>query len=309
MSELFRRIVQSERFQHFITAIIVLAAILVGIETYPSVVARHGALLHSLDRVVLAIFMIEIALKMGAEGARPWRYFRDPWNVFDFCVVAIVFMPIAGQYVTVLRLARLLRVLRLIHALPRLQILVSALLKSVPSMGYVSLLLLLVFYVYAVAGVLLFGNNDPFRFGTLQIALVTLFQVATAEDWSTTLYTQMYGCASYGYDGREALCTAPLGYPVLAPIYFISFILIGTMIILNLFIGVIMNSMTEAQNEADQMAERERLHAADDRGEPATLEVDLLALEKQALELQARIRAIVLRAQVRAEDANQERHP
>jgi len=168
---------------------------------------------------------------MGAEGRRPWRYFRDPWNVFDFVIVALAFLPVGSQYVTVVRLARLLRVLRLVRALPRLQILVGALLKSIPSMGYVSLLLLLIFYVYAVAGVFLFGGNDPFRFGSLQIALVTLFQVATAEHWSTTLYTQMYGCTQAGYDGREALCTAPSARPIVAPFYFISFILIGARVL------------------------------------------------------------------------------
>jgi voltage-gated sodium channel len=306
MSAFCQRIVSSNTFQHFITAVIVLAAVLVGVETYPSMVTRHGALLHALDKVVLAIFVVEIVLKMAAEGGRPWRYFRDPWNVFDFAIVAAAFLPVGAQYVTVLRLARLLRVLRLIHALPRLQILVGALLKSVPSMGYVSLLLLLVFYVYAVAGVLLFGHNDPFRFGTLQIALVTLFQVATAEDWSTTLYTQMYSCREHGYDGREALCTAPASYPVIAPLYFISFILIGTMIILNLFIGVIMNGMAEAQDEADQMNERDRLKDATPASEAETLSRDLAALEKQVVDLQLAIRAIALRAEVRAEEAERE---
>jgi voltage-gated sodium channel len=122
-----------------------------------------------------------IVMKMGAEGSRPWRFFKEPWNVFDFVIVAVVFLPINSQYATVLRLARLLRVLRLVRAVPRLQILVGALLKAIPSMGYVSLLLFLVFYMYGVAAVFLFGKNDPFRFGDLPTALVTLFQVATAE--------------------------------------------------------------------------------------------------------------------------------
>jgi len=190
-------------------------------------------------------------------------------------------------------------VLRLVHALPRLQILVGALLKSVPSMGYVSLLLMLIFYVYAVAGVFLFGKNDPFRFGSLQIALVTLFQVATAEDWSTTLYTQMYGCTQAGYEGREALCTSPIAHPVLAPFYFISFILIGTMVILNLFIGVIMNGMEEAQEEAAEAAEKQRLLHGDQRPPAQALNDDLLALEKQVLDLQDAVRRVAVRAQAR----------
>ncbi|HVJ21647.1 MAG TPA: ion transporter [Polyangiaceae bacterium] len=301
MVETLRRVVDSNRFQTFVTFVILLAAVLVGIETYPSAVARYGDVLHALDKVVLGVFVLEIVMKMGAEGKRPWRYFRDPWNVFDFAIVAFAFMPVGSQYVTVLRLARLLRVLRLVHAVPRLQILVGALLKSVPSMGYVSLLLLLIFYVYAVAGVFLFGQNDPFRFGSLQIALVTLFQVATAEDWSTTLYTQMYGCTQAGYEGREALCTAPSASPVLAPFYFISFILIGTMVILNLFIGVIMNGMEEAQEEAAEQAERRRIETGDKRDAQQALNDDLLALEKQVLELQGAIRSVAVRAQARRE--------
>jgi voltage-gated sodium channel len=301
MSESFGRIVDSARFQHFVTGVILLAAILVGIETSPALVERHGDVLHALDRLVLGIFVLEIALKLGAEGKRPWRFFRDPWNVFDFAIVAVAFLPIEGTYVTVLRLARLLRALRLIRAVPRLQILVGALLKSIPSMGYVSLLLLLVFYVYGVAGVFLFGKNDPFRFGTLAKALITLFQVATAEDWSTTLYTQMYSCATHGYDGRAQLCVAPSARPILAPFYFISFILIGTMIILNLFIGVIMNSMSESQREAEEQVERERLRKDTRKQSVQRLEADLESLEKQLAEMQHVVRTLARRVHVQSE--------
>lgn len=300
MQAYLHRLAHSHRFQNFVTCVILFAAALVGFETSPALVERHGTVLHVLDRLVLAVFVVELAVKIGAQGARPWRFFADPWNVFDFLIVAVVFLPIQSQYVTVLRLARLLRVLRLIRAVPRLQVLVGALLKSIPSMGYVSLLLLLVFYVYGVAAVFLFGANDPFRFGTLPLALVTLFQVATAEDWSTTLYTQMYGCANYGYDGREALCVASSAQPVLAPIYFISFILIGTMVILNLFIGVIMNSMAEAQAENEERAERERSHHRGSVDAQAELERELAAVEHKLEELKGALRAVAAHARARS---------
>ncbi len=165
------------------------------------------------------------------------------------------FLPFQGQAVTVLRLLRLLRVLRLVHALPRLQVLVNALLKSVPSMGYVSLFLGLLFYVYAVAGVFLFGHNDPVHFQSLERAFLSLFQIVTLEGWVDVLYTNMYGCDTYGYDAGSLLpCTAPAARPVVSILYFVSFILLGTMIILNLFIGVIMKSMEEAQEETDRSA-------------------------------------------------------
>src|SRR5687767_9594020 len=104
MSTFARRIVDASAFQHLITAVIVLASVLVGVETDAGIVARHGALLHALDRVVLAIFVFEIAVKLLAEGKQPLRYFRDPWNVFDFVIVMLCFVPMDGQYVTVLRL-------------------------------------------------------------------------------------------------------------------------------------------------------------------------------------------------------------
>jgi voltage-gated sodium channel len=298
MSETLSRIVHSDRFHHFITAVILFAAVLVGVETYPSMVARYGPLLHGLDWIVLAIFVLEILMKMGAEGSRPWRFFRDPWNVFDFIIVAIVFLPIDSQYVTVLRLARLLRVLRLVRAVPRLQILVGALLKAIPSMGYVSLLLFMMFYMYGVASVFLFGKNDPFRFGDLPTALVTLFQVATAEEWVQTLNIQRYGCHVVGYEGREALCT-PTAYPILAPLFFISFILVGTMVILNLFIGVIMTGMGEAEKEELERNERERLARNSVPSARDALESDLHRLETQIAELGAAVKAISIRARAR----------
>lgn len=292
MTETLRRIVDSTRFQRFITLVILFTAVLVGVETYPSIVSRYGTVLHALDQLVLGIFTLEIVLKIGAQGQRPWRYFLDPWNVFDFLIVALAFLPVGAQYVTVLRLLRLLRVLRLVRALPRLQMLVGALLKSIPSMGYVSLLLLLIFYVYAVAGVFLFGQNDPFRFGSLQIAFVTLFQVATAEDWSTTLYTQMYSCAAAGYEGREALCVAPMASPVVAPFYFISFILVGTMVILNLFIGVIMKGMEESQQETAELEARRRLLDRSVGETRDTLERDLQEIHRQLGDLRNSIQAL-----------------
>mgnify|MGYP002783571137 FL=1 len=253
-----QRIVEAPWFQRFITAVILFAALLIGLETDRDVVARHGTVLHALDALVLGIFCVEIVLKMVALGPRPWRFFADPWNVFDFVIVVACFLPIGSQSATVLRLLRLLRVLRLVRSLPRLQVLVGALLKSLPSMGYVGLFLVMHFYVYGVAAVFLFGDNDPLHFGSLPMAVLTLFIVVTGENWSTTLYTQMYGCARYGYDGMEALCTASQAQPVLAALFFVSFILLGTMVILNLVIGVVMNSMQEAQVENERIDEERR---------------------------------------------------
>lgn len=249
MTAFLKRISDAPWFQNFITAVIILAGIVVGIETYPSVVARHGTVLYSLNEVILWIFVVEVLVKVGAEGRRPWRYFLDPWNVFDFIIVAVCFMPVDAQYVAVLRLARLMRVLKLVRALPKLQIIVSALLKSIPSMGYVALLLSLLFYVYSVAAVFLFGANDPVHFDNLPLAMLSLFRVVTGEDWTDVMYIAMYGCENYGYGGIEELCTQSVGHPVFAALFFVSFMLLGAMVILNLFIGVIMGGMEEAKKE------------------------------------------------------------
>lgn len=266
--------------------VIVLAGALVGFETSPSVVAAYGGLLHALDRVVLGIFVLEIVIKLVAEGGQPWRYFRDPFNVFDFGIVAVTLLPFGGQYVTVLRLLRLLRVLRLVHALPRLQILVSALLKSIPSMAYVGVFLALLFYVYGVAGVFLFGKNDPAHFGSLDVAMLTLFTVVTLEGWAELMYTQLHGCsAGEGLAGE--LCQMPEASPLAAPFYFVTFILFGTMIVLNLFIGVIMNSMQEAATETSK-AEEAKLRLASGLTE-ATEAEELAELRVAAEQLAVRV--------------------
>ena len=249
MVEILQRIANAPWFSRAITIVILIAGVLVGVETYPGVVELYGGFLHTLDAIVLWIFVAEVVIKMGAEGKKPWRYFRDPWNVFDFLIVAAAFMPVDAQFVTVLRLARVLRVLKLVRALPKLQILVSALLKSIPSMGYVSLLLILLFYLFAVTAVFIFGENDPVHFRNLQTAMLSLFRVVTLEDWTDVMYIQMYGCDNYGYGGIEDQCTAPSAMPVIGAGFFVLFVLIGTMIVLNLFIGVIMNGMDEAQKE------------------------------------------------------------
>ncbi len=230
-----RRLVDHSTFKGFIIGVIFLAGLVVGLETSPGVVDRHGNLLHALDKIILGVFVIEILLKLGAEFPRPWRFFLDSWNNFYFIIVAVCLQPFDSEFAAVLRLARVLRVLRLVTVLPKLQILVGALLKSIPSMGYVGLLLSILFYIYAVTGVFFFGKADPLHFGTLGDALLTLFGVITLEGWTSLMYDLLRGDSGV--------------HPAKVVIYFISFVLFGTMIMLNLFIGVIMNSMQEMHEE------------------------------------------------------------
>ena len=253
----FKKITEASWFQNGITFVIIFAGVLVGIETYQEFAARHGLIIHFLDQLVIWIFVAEVIIKMAAQGKKPWRYFLDPWNVFDFTIVAACFLPVDAQYVMVLRLARLLRVLKLVRALPKLQVLVGALLKSIPSMAYVSLLLLMLFYVYAVAATFMFSQNDPVHFATLPLSMLSLFRAVTLEDWTDLMYINRDGCDEYGYRGIEHLCTAPEAFPIGSPVIFVTIVLLGTMIILNLFIGVIMNGMDAARQE-NELVERER---------------------------------------------------
>ncbi len=297
-SRALARLAEHPVFQRFITATILLAAAVVGMETYAEFAAAHHGVIAALHQVVLWIFIAEIAIKMGGQGQKPWLYFRDPWNVFDFTIVAASFLPFGGEYAVLLRLIRLLRVLKLVTALPRLQILVNALLKSIPSMGYVSLLLGILFYVYACAAVFLFGENDPLLFGNLHTSLLSLFRVVTLEDWTDVMYTAMYGCASYGLAmGQEELCTASQGRPVVGALFFVSFVMIGTMVMLNLFIGVIMNGMNEASAELEEEAAFQRAQSSG-KGEPA-LQDELRELSEQLAALQIKL------ARVAGRSANQ----
>jgi voltage-gated sodium channel len=258
LTEITGRIVHAPWFQRSIILTIVLAGVLAGIETDAAMVAAHGPVLRTLDGIVLGIFIIEVLLKLTACGPRPWNYFRDGGNVFDFIVVVLCLLPVDSQFAVVLRLGRTLRLLRLVSALPKLQLLVGALIKSFSSMGYVSLLLGLMFYMYAVTGVHLFGGHDKEHFGSLSRAFLTLFQTITLDDWKF-LFVSAQGSA-----------------PVIAAVYFVSFILLGTMIMLNLFIGIIMNSMEEMHAELDEYNA-----AKSDAAEKGSALAELTALEYQ----------------------------
>ncbi|MDX2110970.1 MAG: ion transporter [Verrucomicrobiota bacterium] len=270
-----QRLVESTGFQRLILGTILFAAILVGLETSPGMMEKWGHVFHLLDAGVLGIFILEIIVKMGARGKRWWSYFGDPWNVFDFAIVAVCLLPLGDtQFAAVLRLARILRVLRLVSSLPKLQILVGALLKSLPSMTYVGLLLGLVFYIYAVVGVHTFATTDPLHFGTLGRTMLTLFQMITLEGWVDIMNPL-----------REA------GHVFSAPVYFASFILMGTMIMLNLFIGVIMNGMQEAH--AEQVEELLRKPGTDGAGTELATELDAVIQQLDATKL--RVQALQTR--------------
>jgi voltage-gated sodium channel len=240
-----RRLLESKRFQYFIVAVIVLNAITLGLETYPDIMARHAGLLHGLDRVALAIFTVEIAMKLTAYRL---RFFRDPWNVFDFIIVAVALIPASGPF-AVLRAMRILRALRLISMIKSMRRVVAALLSALPGMGSIATLLALVMYVASVMGTKLFAEVSPVYFGSLGKTLFTLFQVMTMEGWADI--------------ARDIMETKPWAW-----VFFLGFILVSTFTVLNLFIAVVVNAMQEtvaADLKAEQVAEAHEAH--DERGE------------------------------------------
>lgn len=174
-----------------------------------------------LDEVVVGVFVAEVVVKVLSEGRRPLEYFRDRWNMLDFAIAALSLIPLhssvgtdrgrasdSTQAVVVLRIVRLLRVLKLMRILPKLRILVLGLLSSLSSIAYIGLMLLLLFYLYAVLGTTAFGENDPVFFGSLHTSMLTLFRVATLEDWSDCMYTQVRATGAVPASGP-----APAGQP------------------------------------------------------------------------------------------------
>jgi len=293
MVQFAQRVTNSPGFQYLIIALILLTGALSGVESYVGEEGNEPFLrtLATVQDMILWTFVGEIVLKILACGGRPWRYFMSGWNVFDFLIVLVCLLPIDAQFSAVLRMARLVRTLRLVAILPRLQLLVGALLKSIPSLGYIGILLGLHFYMYAVIGTFLFRENDPWHFGSLHESFLTLFQVLTLEGWNDILGTQYLGSDVFYDDTLKAMTEGvrhSSAQPVLAAAYFVTFIMLGTMIMLNLFTGVIITSMEEAAGEASESTRKKHLK---ERGF-TTLRDELTLVSQQLKQLSAQLDAL-----------------
>lgn len=230
MSELARRLAESAAFQNTVLAVILLTAVLLGLETSHTLAERYRAAFEAADLLVQIVFVAEIVVRLVAHWPRLGRFFRDGWNVFDLLVVTASLLPQAGAFAMVARLARLMRVTRLVSVFPELRLIVSTMLRSIPSMGHVLAMLSLLLYVYGVMGFHLFGEHDPGRWGSLGAALLTLAQMLTLEGW---------------VEVQEAVLAE---YP-LAWIYFLSFVFFAVFVVVNLFIAVVINNLEAAKLE------------------------------------------------------------
>lgn len=283
------RITTHPWFLNAVTALIIFAAVLVGLETYPALLDRYHDTFKALDRVVVGLFVVELILRLLAYGRKPWRFFTNGWNLFDFFVVAICLVPVNAQAAAALRLVRVIRALRLLTAIPQLQLVIGALLRSIPSIGYIGVLLVLLFYIYAVVGTTLFAANDPANFGSLHRAALSLFRVVTLEDWTDLMYSQIYGTDVYPSQVKPPIGDSPTARPIAAVLYFGSFVLVGTMIVLNLFIGVVINSLTDAQREQAADALRHAGEGPDLDAQLANIQADMNHISQRIEELRNRL--------------------
>lgn len=254
---MLKSFIADPRTERAIMILIVVNAVILGLETYPSVTASLGSFLFWLDHAILAIFVIEILARLFAQRT---AFFRDAWNVFDFLVIAIALIPATGP-LQVLRALRILRVLRLITAVPSLKRVVGGLIGALPGMGSVVALLLLIFYVFAVMATKLFGEDFPNYFGNLTSSIFTLFQIMTLEAWADGIVRPVMEKYPYAWT------------------FFIPYIVVTSFAVLNLFIGIVVSAM-QSEAEAEQAAQQKVEDAAQAEllGELRALRTEVAAL-------------------------------
>ena len=259
--ERLRAFIERPRTQHAILALILANAVILGLETVPAVMARHGTLLLALDQAILAVFVVEITARLLVHRL---AFFRDPWSVFVFVVVGIALVPATGE-LAVLRALRVLRVLRILTIVPSMRRVVGALLSAIPGLGSIALVLLLIYYVFAVIATNLFATAYPEWFGHLGRSLYTLFQIMTLESWSMGI-------------ARPVMEQFPYAWA-----FFIPFILVATFTMLNLFIAIIVNAM-QSYSEAEH---QETVQVLDDtrRHIEADLHEELRSLRQEIRQL------------------------
>ena len=247
-------------FEKIIMTLIVLNAIILGLETSDWWMARFGSILATLDSIILAIFVLELLARLIVDFKGFWR---DPWRIFDFAVVAIALIPASGP-LAIMRAFRILRVLRLISSVEAMRRVVAGLLNAVPGMASIVFLLAIVFYVFAVISTKIFSESFPEWFGTLGASAYTLFQIMTLESWSMGIVRPVMEQYPYAW------------------MLFVPFIVLTAFTVLNLFIGVIVDAM-QSEHEAEAKAERDAVFS-----ETELILEEVRALRKEVAELKAK---------------------
>ena len=259
--------IESPPIQNFLISVIVLNAVVLGLETSPALMGRWGPALTAADRAMLAAFVVEIGLRIFAHRL---AFFRDPWSVFDFLVTAVALVPAAGPF-SVLRALRVLRVLRLLTMVPSMRRVVGGLLSAIPGLASVVAIIGIIFYVSAVIATKLFAERFPDWFGSLGESAYTLFQVMTLESWSMGIARPVMDAYPYAW------------------IFFVAFILVSTFTMLNLFIAIIVNAMQSQQSEEARHTEQVVAERIDD--DTAALQRELAAMRLELREVRDLLRA------------------
>jgi voltage-gated sodium channel len=251
----------SSAFNLFVFAVILANAVVLGLETYPAVEREAGDLLRLLNDVFLAIFVVELVIRLTSFGSRPQDFFRSGWNVFDFLIVFASLAPGLRENALLLRLARLARILRVVRLLPDLRVLTIAIGRSIPGVMSLTVLALLVVFIYGMVGWTIFADHAPEQYGTVGEAMLTLFVTLTLENLPDQLAL-----------GRELSDWTIL--------YFVSYALVAAFLIFNILIGVVINSLEEAR--AIEHA-RERMDRYE-HGEIAPTPEERIATVREALD-------------------------
>jgi voltage-gated sodium channel len=233
-------LVDSDAFNLAIAGVIILNAVVLGLETFPAVMSSYGNALIVTNNVCYAIFVVELLLRFASYGRRPQDFFRNGWNVFDLIIIGAVWIPGVRENVTLLRILRLARIARLLRFLPDARVLITTVVRSLPPLGSMVILTFLILFLYGMVGWAMFGEQLPESWGTIARAMLTLFVLLTLENFPTYL--------------EEALAVTPW-----ATLYFISYVLVAAFVIFNLLIGIIIGSMESAR-------EREALREAQESG-------------------------------------------
>ncbi len=266
-----KRFLDQAAVRHSVLGLIILNAVVLGLETSDAAVASYGTGLRLLDQTLLCVFVLEIGLRIVA-----WRgaFFRDPWSLFDFAVVAISLVPASGPF-AVLRALRVLRVLRVLTIVPSMRRVVGGLLAAMPGLFSIGMVLLLVFYVFGVVATQIFGDHFPDWFGSLGSSLFTLFQIMTLESWSMGIVRPLMEVFPYAW------------------MFFIPFILVATFTMLNLFIGVIVSAMqtfvsTETETTVAAVDDARHHIEADSHAEMRAIRADLADIKRMLRNSEAR---------------------
>lgn len=234
MRNTIKHLVEAKYFQHFITFLIIFNGITLGMATSKDIMSEYAVLIHNLDNIIVGLFTIEISMRIYVHRL---QFFKDPWSLFDFFVVSISLIP-ASEGLSILRVLRVLRLFRLLTIVPQMRLIISAILSVIPGMASVSLVLLLFFYIFAIISTNLFSMTFPQWFGTLGESMYTLFQIMTLESWSMGI-------------ARPVMEVHPYAW-----IFFVIYILIVTFIMVNLFIGLVVDAIFTIkghENESDDI--------------------------------------------------------